>query len=91
MAFAGCSCSELSGPATMPCAPISASQVRPSEVARSLLMTTTAAAPSLICEALPALIVPSLVKAGRSLASDSAVVPGRTPSSSVTTSGSPLR
>ena len=44
-------------------------------------MTTTAAPPSEICEALPAVIVPALSKAGRSAASDSAVVPGRTPSS----------
>jgi hypothetical protein len=37
-------------------------------------MTTTAAAPSEICEADPAVIVPSGAKAGRSLARDSAVV-----------------
>ena len=37
------------------------------------------------------MIVPSLVKAGRSLPSDSAVVSPRTPSSAVTTIGSPLR
>ena len=45
------------------------------------LMTTTAAAPSEICEALPAVIVPSAVNAGRSAASDSGVVSGRIPSS----------
>jgi hypothetical protein len=37
-------------------------------------MTTTAQAPSEICEAEPAVIVPSLAKAGRRLASDSVVV-----------------
>ena len=36
-------------------------------------------------------MVPSLSKAGFSAASDSAVVPGRTPSSTSTRSGSPLR
>ena len=38
-------------------------------------------APSEICEAEPAVMVPSLLNAGRSLASDSAVVSPRTPSS----------
>ena len=51
----------------------------------------TAAPPSEIWEALPAVMVPFLSKAGRSLPSDSAVVSGRTPSSVSTTSGSPLR
>ena len=60
---------ESSGPATTPCAPISASQVRPSSSALALLITTTAAAPSEICEAEPAVMVPSLANAGRSLAS----------------------
>ena len=36
-------------------------------------------------------MVPSLVKAGLSVPNDSAVVPGRTPSSVSTRSGSPLR
>ena len=54
-------------------------------------MTTTAAAPSEICDALPAVIVPSLAKAGRSFDSDSTVVSARTPSSAVTMTGSPLR
>ena len=80
-----------SGPATMPCAPISASHSRPSSSAFALLITTTAAAPSEICEAEPAVIVPSLLNAGRSLPSDSAVVSPRTPSSWETTTGSPLR
>ena len=91
IALDGCECRELSGPATLPCAPISASQVSPSSSALALLITTTAAAPSEIGEELPAVIVPSLANAGRSLASDSAVVSGRMPSSSLITSGSPLR
>ena len=91
MALAGCSCRVESGPATWPWAPISASQVRPSSSALALLITTTAQAPSEICEEEPAVIVPSLVNAGRSLPSDSTVVSPRTPSSVVTTIGSPLR
>ena len=47
-------------------------------------MTTTAQAPSEIWEAEPAVMVPSLEKAGRSLPSDSVVVSPRTPSSAVT-------
>ena len=47
-------------------------------------MTTTAQAPSEICEAEPAVMVPSLLNAGRSLPSDSTVVSARTPSSAVT-------
>ena len=39
-------------------------------------MTTTAAPPSEIWQALPAVMVPSLSKAGRSAPSDSAVVAG---------------
>ena len=42
VALAGWFCSEESGPATMPCAPISASHVRPSSSALARLMTTTA-------------------------------------------------
>jgi hypothetical protein len=56
-----------------------------------LLITTTAQAPSEICEDEPAVMVPSLLKAGRSLPSDSTVVSPRTPSSEETTTGSPLR
>ena len=48
-------------------------------------------APSEICDAEPAVIVPSLPNAGRSFASASTVVSPRTPSSSSTTTGSPLR
>ena len=51
----------------------------------------TAAPPSVICEALPAVMLPALSKAGRSAASDSKVVSARTPSSTLTTTGSPLR
>ncbi len=54
-------------------------------------MTTTAHAPSEICEDEPAVIVPFLANAGRSLPSDSAVVSGRMPSSCVKTIGSPRR
>ncbi len=51
----------------------------------------TAAPPSLICEAFPAVMLPALSNAGRRLASDSSVVSARTPSSTLTTTGSPLR
>ena len=90
MAWDGWECSELSGPATLPCAPISASTRTPARSAASADITTTAAAPSEICEAVPAVIVPSFPKAGRSLAKASTVVPGRMPSSCVTVSVSPL-
>src|SRR5258705_4026975 len=66
MAFAGCDCSVESGPATTPWAPISASHVRPSSCALALFITTTAAAPSEICDAEPAVMVPSLRDAGLS-------------------------
>ena len=91
MALDGWECSELSGPATLPCAPISARADSPARSAYSADVTTTAAAPSEIWDAVPAVIVPSLPKAGLSLARVSAVVPGRMPSSSVTSSGSPPR
>ena len=45
--------------------------------------TSTAAAPSVICEALPAVTVPPSLKAGLSWASPSAVVSRRIPSSAV--------
>ena len=61
------------------------------DAARSADITSTAAAPSEICEALPAVIVPSVSKAPRNLASDSGVVSLRIPSSVSTRSGSPLR
>ena len=83
--------SDGSGPATLPCAPISARIGAPSSSAFARDITTTAAAPSEICEADPAVTVPSAENAGRSLASDAAVVPGRTPSSSEIVIGSPRR
>ena len=56
--------------------------VTPSSLAFSSLITTTAAAPSLIPDALPAVTSPpSLPEQQRNLESDSAVVPGRGPSS----------
>ena len=55
--------------------------VRPSAAAFSSLMMSTAAAPSLICEELPAVTLPSGLKAGFRLARTSAVVSGRIPSS----------
>ena len=70
MARAGLSCRVESGPATMPCAVISAIQSSPRRSASSLDITTTAAAPSEICDEVPAVMVPSLRKAGRSLPSD---------------------
>ena len=45
--------------------------------AKSPLARTTAAAASLIPDALPAVTVPSLAKAGRSLAMSSVLTPGR--------------
>ena len=53
----------------------------PSCSARRSLITTTAAAPSEICDALPAVTVPSPVNAGRRPASVAGVVSGRIPSS----------
>ena len=91
IAFAGWDCRVESGPATLPCAPISHSQVSPSSCALALFMTTTAQAPSEICDAEPAVIVPSLRNAGRRPLSDSAVVLARMPSSSANSIGSPLR
>ena len=60
--------------------------VRPSSLAFSSLITSTAEAPSLIWLELPAVTLPSGLKAGFRLASVSAVVPGRMPSSAVTSS-----
>src|SRR5690554_7153291 len=54
-----------------------ASGVRPSSLAFSALHTRTAAAPSFRDEALPAVTVPSFLKAGRSLARLSLVTPSR--------------
>ena len=63
----------------------------PRRSAAALDISTTALAPSLSCEALPAVTVPSLSNAGLRPARLSGVVPGRTPSSCSTTIGSPLR
>ena len=58
--------------------------------ASSAVISTTAAAPSLRPEALPAVTVPSLEKAGRSFCIASIVAPGRI-YSSLSTTTSPLR
>ena len=75
----------------MPKLTSSAIGVAPRSSATSRLVTITAAAPSEIWEALPAVIVPSLENAGFSAPRLSGVVPGRTPSSVSTRIGSPLR
>ena len=62
----------------------------PRRAASSAVISTSAAAPSLMPDALPAVTVPSLAKAGRSFASASTVVPWRG-YSSVSTTMSPLR
>src|SRR5262249_52981881 len=64
MARDGCVRSDGSGPATMPKLTSSAMGVAPSSEAFSGLVTMTAAAPSEIWDALPAVIVPSLANAG---------------------------
>ncbi len=66
-----------------------ASGLRPSSLAFSADITTTAAAPSLMPEALPAVTVPFLMKAGRSLAKVSMVQFGRM-NSSLSTMTSPF-
>ena len=58
-----------------------ASGVRPSSSALVSLMTSTAAAPSLSGQALPAVTVPSGLNTGFRSARPSTVVPGRGPSS----------
>ena len=68
-----------------PLATMRASGVMPSSRALVSLITTTAAAPSLSGQALPAVMVPPSRKTGLSPASPSRVVPGRGPSSLVTT------
>ncbi len=52
---------------------------RPSASAFSRVMSSTAAAPSEICDELPAVTLPSSLKAGFSAASFSSVVSGRMP------------
>ena len=55
--------------------------VTPSSFAFSSLITISAAAPSLIPDALPAVTIPSFLNAGRSFARPSFVIPLRGPSS----------
>ena len=68
-----------------PVATIRASGVSPSSAARVSLMITTAAAPSLSGQQLPAVTVPSERNTGLSPAMPSSVVPARGPSSVLTT------
>ena len=56
---------------------IRASGVTPRLAASAAVISTTAAAPSLMPDALPAVTVPSFSKAGLSLATASSVVPAR--------------
>ena len=91
MASAGTVCSHAYRSALIPWATISASGVSPSSSARSRFTTTTAAPPSEICEALPAVMVPFVRNAGFNFASDSVVASGRMPSSVETTTASPFR
>src|SRR5438045_8886040 len=65
--------------------------LRPSFAARSALMTTTPAAPSLMPDAFAAVTDPSLANAGRKPLIDSSVVPVLMNSSAAKASGSPLR
>ena len=58
----------------------------PSAFAFSSLMIRTAAAPSVICDELPAVTLPSSLNAGLSLARDSRLLSGRMPSSRTKTS-----
>ena len=64
---------------------IRASGVMPSSAALVSLITTTAAAPSLSGQQLPAVTVPSGRNTGCSVATFSSVVPARGPSSAATT------
>ena len=68
-----------------------ASTGRPRALALAALISSTAAAPSFRLEALPAVTLPSFLKAGLSLPRDSAVVPARGCSSVAKATGSPLR
>ncbi len=71
--------------AVRPVETIRASGVMPSSAALTSLITTTAAAPSLSGQQLPAVTVPFGRKTGCSAATFSIVVPGRGPSSAATT------
>src|SRR6185503_4461538 len=70
---------------------ILAKGLRPSCAARSAFMTSTAAAPSLIPDALPAVTLPCLSNAGRNAESASSVAPALMNSSLSNATGSPLR
>ena len=72
------------------CATMRAIGVLPRRAAVSSLVTTTAAAPSLVPGALPAVTVPSFLNAGRSLASASSEASARGDSSRRMTMGSPF-
>ncbi len=80
-----------SGPATWPWETSSARGSTPRASARSRVVTMHAAAPSEICEALPAVMLPSATKAARSRAREAASTSDRMPSSSVSWMGSPRR
>jgi hypothetical protein len=67
-----------------------ASGFTPRALAFSALSTTSAAAPSLICEAFAAVTVPPSWKAGLSFAIPSAVASARMPSSAVNATGEPF-
>jgi hypothetical protein len=77
--------------ADMPCATISAIGSRLNSAARAALVTMTAAPPLEICDAFPAVIVPSGPKAGRKDARDSVVMSPRMPSSASKVSTAPFR
>src|SRR5205807_9651662 len=64
--------------------------VLPSRAALRSLVTTTAAAPSLVPGALPAVTVPSFLKAGLNFASASSELSSRGDSSYLITSGAPF-
>ena len=68
-----------------------ASGCRPLAAARRSLITSTAAAPSLSFEALPAVTVPSRANAGRRPARASRLVSGRGDSSPLNSTAGPLR
>ena len=75
----------------VPKAAMRASGVRPRAAAFLAVITITAAAPSLMPDALPAVTEPALSKAGRRPASTSAVVLALMNSSLLNSTGSPLR
>ena len=90
MASTGAISSHLGSMPETDCATMRAIGVRPSCAAVRSLVTTTAAAPSLVPGALPAVTVPSFLNAGRSLASASSEASARGDSSRRTMMGSPF-